>query len=82
MCRLRRPWPVVLVLVLMLVHLVFNDRRLLTSKALAGTLTTRGGRRLTFAFFVNNVPLPADVTTSREGRALGHLCEILHEHAG
>ncbi len=60
---------------------VFNNRPLLTSKALAGTMTTRSGRRLTFAFFVNNVPLPADVTSSREGRTLGHLCEILYEDA-
>src|SRR5262249_34338007 len=35
-----------------------NDRFVLTSKALAGYMTTARGRRLTFAVFVNNVPLP------------------------
>jgi serine-type D-Ala-D-Ala carboxypeptidase/endopeptidase (penicillin-binding protein 4) len=58
-----------------------NGRYLLTSKALAGTLTTARGRRLTFAIFVNNVPLPRGVTPAREGRVLGRLCEILHQHA-
>jgi D-alanyl-D-alanine carboxypeptidase/D-alanyl-D-alanine-endopeptidase (penicillin-binding protein 4) len=60
---------------------VLNDRLLLTSKALAGTLTTARGRRLTFALFVNNVPLPQGVTAQREGRVLAQLCEILHQHA-
>lgn len=59
---------------------LLNNRVLLTSKALAGYLTTSRGRRLTFAMFVNNVPLPAGVTPSREGRVLGQLCEILHQH--
>jgi D-alanyl-D-alanine carboxypeptidase/D-alanyl-D-alanine-endopeptidase (penicillin-binding protein 4) len=58
-----------------------NDRILLTSKALAGYLTTSRGRRLTFAMFVNNVPLPQGVGPNREGRVLGNLCEILHQHA-
>jgi serine-type D-Ala-D-Ala carboxypeptidase/endopeptidase (penicillin-binding protein 4) len=58
-----------------------NGRYLLTSKSLAGTMTTARGRRLTFAIFVNNVPLPRGVTPSREGRVLGQLCEILHLHA-
>jgi serine-type D-Ala-D-Ala carboxypeptidase/endopeptidase (penicillin-binding protein 4) len=58
----------------------FNGRLFLTSKALAGLMTDRRGRRLQFAMFVNNVPLPTGVTSSREGRVLGHLCEILYEH--
>jgi D-alanyl-D-alanine carboxypeptidase/D-alanyl-D-alanine-endopeptidase (penicillin-binding protein 4) len=58
-----------------------NGRTLLTSKALAGVMTTARGRRLTFAIFVNNVPLPRGVTPAREGRVLGQLCEILHQHA-
>jgi D-alanyl-D-alanine carboxypeptidase/D-alanyl-D-alanine-endopeptidase (penicillin-binding protein 4) len=57
-----------------------NGRTLLTSKALAGTLTTAGGRPLTFALFVNNVPLSEGVTSSREGKVLGKLCEILYQH--
>jgi serine-type D-Ala-D-Ala carboxypeptidase/endopeptidase (penicillin-binding protein 4) len=62
-------------------HDGLNDRTLLTAKGLAGYMTTSRGRRLTFALFVNNVPLPQGVPPSREGRALGHLCEILHQHA-
>jgi serine-type D-Ala-D-Ala carboxypeptidase/endopeptidase (penicillin-binding protein 4) len=58
-----------------------NDRYLLKSKALAGTMTAKGGRELHFALFVNNVPLPAGVTATREGKALGKLCEVLYEHA-
>ena len=60
---------------------VLNGRTLLTSKSLAGTLTTARGRRLTFAMFVNNVPLPPGVTPTREARVLGQLCEIIHQHA-
>jgi D-alanyl-D-alanine carboxypeptidase/D-alanyl-D-alanine-endopeptidase (penicillin-binding protein 4) len=51
----------------------------LRSKALAGTLTAEHGRTLFFAFFVNDVMLPHGVTCQREGRVLGHLCEILEE---
>src|SRR5262249_41621866 len=35
-----------------------NDRPLLRSKALAGTVTTASGRTLFLALFVNDVPLP------------------------
>jgi serine-type D-Ala-D-Ala carboxypeptidase/endopeptidase (penicillin-binding protein 4) len=59
---------------------LLNGRPLLTSKSLAGVMTTARGRRLTFALFVNNVPLPPGVGPSREGRVLGQLCEILYEH--
>lgn len=60
---------------------VLNERSLLTSKALAGTLTTATGRGLTFALFVNRVPLPKGVTSRREGRVLGRLCEVLYTSA-
>jgi len=60
---------------------LLNDRPLLTSKALAGVMTTAGGRRLMFAMFVNNVPLPRGVTPDREGRVLGQLCEVIYQHA-
>jgi D-alanyl-D-alanine carboxypeptidase/D-alanyl-D-alanine-endopeptidase (penicillin-binding protein 4) len=59
---------------------LMNDRLLVRSKALGGTMTTAGGRRLTFAMFVNDVPLPKGVTATREGKVLGHLCEIIYEH--
>jgi D-alanyl-D-alanine carboxypeptidase/D-alanyl-D-alanine-endopeptidase (penicillin-binding protein 4) len=57
-----------------------NDRWLLRSKALAGTMTTRSGATLYFAMMVNNVPVPKDVGSTREGRVLGRLCEIVHDH--
>jgi D-alanyl-D-alanine carboxypeptidase/D-alanyl-D-alanine-endopeptidase (penicillin-binding protein 4) len=57
-----------------------NGRFLLKSKALAGTMTTKTGAELHFAMMVNNVPLPPGVSASREGKALGRLCELLHDH--
>jgi D-alanyl-D-alanine carboxypeptidase/D-alanyl-D-alanine-endopeptidase (penicillin-binding protein 4) len=62
-------------------HDVMNDRLLLRSKALAGTMTTQKGRTLFFAIFVNDVPLPRDGEATREGKVLGKLCEILYQHA-
>jgi D-alanyl-D-alanine carboxypeptidase/D-alanyl-D-alanine-endopeptidase (penicillin-binding protein 4) len=59
---------------------VMNDRLLLTSKALAGTMKTANGRTLVLALYVNNVPLPKGVGATREGKTLGKLCEILYEH--
>ena len=53
---------------------------LLRSKALAGVLTTKGGKELVFCMMVNDVPLPPGVPTSREGKVLGKLCELLVEH--
>jgi D-alanyl-D-alanine carboxypeptidase/D-alanyl-D-alanine-endopeptidase (penicillin-binding protein 4) len=60
---------------------VMNGRGLLTSKALAGVMTTARGKTLIFAVFLNNVPLPVGVTPSREGRALGRICEIIYDSA-
>jgi len=57
-----------------------NDRWLLRSKALAGTMTTRSGATLYFAMFVNNVPVSRETGATREGRVLGRLCEILHDN--
>ncbi|MFO0852305.1 MAG: D-alanyl-D-alanine carboxypeptidase/D-alanyl-D-alanine-endopeptidase [Gemmataceae bacterium] len=59
---------------------LMNNRSLLTSKALAGVVTTKSGRELAFGFYVNGVPLPAGVPTSREGKVLGKLAEIVYEH--
>jgi D-alanyl-D-alanine carboxypeptidase/D-alanyl-D-alanine-endopeptidase (penicillin-binding protein 4) len=58
-----------------------NGRSVLTSKALAGVLTAKSGRELAFGFYVNGVPLPAGVPTSREGKVLGKLAEIVYENA-
>ena len=60
---------------------VMNDRALLRSKALGGVMTTKEGRELTFAVFVNDVPLPRGVTSSREGKVLGKLAEIIQQNA-
>jgi serine-type D-Ala-D-Ala carboxypeptidase/endopeptidase (penicillin-binding protein 4) len=60
---------------------LLNDRLHLRSKAMAGYMTTAGGRELVFAFFVNDVSLPLGVEASREGKALGRLCEIIHQYA-
>lgn len=59
-----------------------NQRFLLKSKGLGGVATTKSGRTLYFAAFVNNVPLPKDTGATREGKALGRLCEILYEYGG
>ncbi len=56
-----------------------NGTMLLTSKALAGYMTTSHGRKLAFAVFVNNAHLDQSTETQRVGRTLGRLCEILHE---
>jgi len=56
-----------------------NSRFLLKSKALAGTMTTKAGTPLYFAMFVNNVPLPEGVGSTREGKVMGKLCETLYQ---
>ena len=48
-----------------------NERMLLRSKAIAGTIETAKGSKLCFAIFVNDVPLPHGVSASREGKVLG-----------
>ena len=57
---------------------------MLTAKGLAGYLETRSGRSLSFAFFVNNLPLEVrdgDVSeaTAAIGRVLGRLCEAVYD---
>jgi D-alanyl-D-alanine carboxypeptidase/D-alanyl-D-alanine-endopeptidase (penicillin-binding protein 4) len=58
-----------------------NDRSLLTSKSLAGTMTTAKGRELVVALYLNGVPLPRGERPEREGKALGHLCEVIYQDA-
>jgi D-alanyl-D-alanine carboxypeptidase/D-alanyl-D-alanine-endopeptidase (penicillin-binding protein 4) len=56
---------------------------ILTSKALAGYLTTAGGRELAIALFVNNVPIDdSERGTKMAGETLGRLCEVLYEGVG
>ena len=44
-------------------------------------MTTAKGRALTLAIYVNGVPLPRGVTSTREGKVIGKLCEIIYQHA-
>jgi D-alanyl-D-alanine carboxypeptidase/D-alanyl-D-alanine-endopeptidase (penicillin-binding protein 4) len=59
---------------------VLNDRVLLRSKALAGTMTTARGTELVFALFVNDTPLPPGETAPTEGKTLGRLSEIIYQY--
>ena len=54
-------------------------RGLCTSKALAGYLTTKSGRKLAFAAFINGVHLKEGLETKHLGQDLGQLCEIVFE---
>jgi D-alanyl-D-alanine carboxypeptidase/D-alanyl-D-alanine-endopeptidase (penicillin-binding protein 4) len=56
-----------------------SGRGLCTSKALAGYLTTKSGRKLAFAAFVNGVHLKEGLETKHIGQDLGKLCEIVYE---
>lgn len=56
-----------------------NHSTMLTSKALAGYMTTSHNRNLALAMFVNRVHLTGRDTPQREGRVLGKLCEIIYE---
>ncbi len=61
-----------------------NGKNVLTSKALAGTIDAADGRKLTFAFFLNNIPIDAtgiavNESTAAAGRLLGKLCEVFYE---
>ncbi len=57
---------------------LLNERPFLRSKALAGYLTTKTGRNLTFAIFVNDVQLAPGVSSVREAKTIAHLSELLY----
>ncbi len=59
---------------------LLNDRMYLRCKSMAGVMTTKKGRNLVFALFVNDVPLTSGVLSTREAKVLGRLCEILYLH--
>jgi PBP4 family serine-type D-alanyl-D-alanine carboxypeptidase len=61
------------------VYDAMNRRRLLTSKALGGYMTTRSGRELAFSIVVNNVPLGTTVTTSSIGQDLGAISAAIQQ---
>ncbi|HWB08898.1 MAG TPA: D-alanyl-D-alanine carboxypeptidase/D-alanyl-D-alanine-endopeptidase [Pirellulales bacterium] len=60
-------------------HNRMNGGSILTSKALAGYMTTAGGKRLAFALFVNNLPTKNGDDRDQVGKALGRLCEIIYQ---
>jgi len=60
-----------------------DGRPVLVSKALAGYLETASGKKLAFAFFLNNAPVaaakgPAHEVAAAAGRKLGKLCEVFY----
>ena len=57
-----------------------NGATLMTSKALAGYMTTAKGRHLAFALFVNNAHIRDGITTKTFGDDLGKICEIVFTH--
>jgi D-alanyl-D-alanine carboxypeptidase/D-alanyl-D-alanine-endopeptidase (penicillin-binding protein 4) len=61
-----------------------DGRSIMASKALAGYLETAAGKKLIFAFYVNNVPVEAIGGTVYEasgiaGKKLGKLCELFYD---
>lgn len=55
-----------------------NDRILVSSKALAGYMTTSEGKRLAFAVYVNNVPAQDIEEVNEVGNDLGKICEAIY----
>ncbi|AKB78079.1 D-alanyl-D-alanine carboxypeptidase [Methanosarcina horonobensis HB-1 = JCM 15518] len=55
-----------------------NDRIIVSSKALAGYMTTSEGRRLAFAVYVNNVPVENIEELEQVGNDLGSVCEAIY----
>jgi D-alanyl-D-alanine carboxypeptidase/D-alanyl-D-alanine-endopeptidase (penicillin-binding protein 4) len=59
--------------------LLNGGRTILTGKGLAGYTTTVDGRRLAFAFYINNVERPDDASVSQmAGQALGEMASALY----
>jgi len=59
--------------------LLNGGRTILTGKGLAGYTTSVDGRRLAFAFYINNVERPDDASvSSMAGQALGEMASALY----
>ncbi len=52
---------------------------LLSSKALAGYMTARSGRKLVFGMFLNRLPLATLPELMRQGEVLGSVCEVIYK---
>lgn len=59
---------------------MLNGSTLMTSKALAGYMTTAKGRKLIFSLFVNNAHIRDGITTKTFGDDLGKICEAVYLH--
>jgi D-alanyl-D-alanine carboxypeptidase/D-alanyl-D-alanine-endopeptidase (penicillin-binding protein 4) len=55
---------------------VMNNKKVLTSKGLAGYLRAASGRELVFALFVNYVHLNQTEDRAKVGKTLGKICEL------
>ncbi len=58
---------------------LLNNRYLVTSKALAGYMTTAKRKNLAFAVFINNAHIATDADTTRVSQTLGRFCELVWE---
>ena len=58
---------------------LLNNRYLVTSKALAGYMTTSKRKNFAFAVFINNAHIATDADTTRVSRTLGRFCELVWE---
>ncbi len=56
-----------------------NRRMLVTGKGLAGYFTSRGGRRIAFAIYVNNLSVATGDPTIVAGQALGEIASLAWE---
>jgi D-alanyl-D-alanine carboxypeptidase len=54
---------------------------MIDSKALAGYMTTKSGKKLAFALFVNHVPVGLDPNAVRDiaGQAMGEIAAAAYE---
>jgi D-alanyl-D-alanine carboxypeptidase/D-alanyl-D-alanine-endopeptidase (penicillin-binding protein 4) len=58
-----------------------NDRSVITSKGLAGYMTTAGGRHLAFALYLNNLPVEHGKDAARTaGQVLGELANAAYSN--
>ncbi len=57
-----------------------NRRTLVTGKGLAGYFTSRSGKRIAFAIYVNNLSVASGDPTIVAGQALGEIASLAWEH--
>jgi D-alanyl-D-alanine carboxypeptidase/D-alanyl-D-alanine-endopeptidase (penicillin-binding protein 4) len=57
-----------------------NDRGILLAKSLAGYIDTKGGNRLVFAIYVNNVPFSDTKDMMAVGDDLGSIAGLIYKY--